>query len=186
MVFWAASLAGQMNHKQALDQQSGQKLECLTCHAAQKDSVGLSERRKGRIIKDFNHSLHLKMGNLAPVIAAAIDKKQYLASSNKVDIAGLRGHLDTKNPCQACHRGLESSTGVLAKSHFPNMEDCLVCHNKIDAPFSCSQCHLEGQNLRPANHSSDFLDKHTTGRLQLDKTTCASCHGKRFTCLGCH
>lgn len=181
-MFWAAVMAAQMNHKQALDQ----KLECVGCHAGQKDSVGLSERHRGKVIKDFNHALHLKMGNLAPLIAAAIDKKQYLASPNKVDIAALRAHLDTKNPCQACHRGLETSTGALTKEHFPHMEDCLVCHNKIDAPFSCAQCHVEGQKLRPANHSPDFLDKHTTGRLQLDKTTCASCHGKRFTCLGCH
>jgi len=185
-VFWAASLAGQttrgFDHKQALNQ----KVECLICHAGQKESLTLSARHKGKRLKDFNHSFHLKMGNLAPVIAAAIDRKLYLGSPNKIDLPELRAYLNTQNPCQACHRGLEQSTGVLAKEHFPNMEDCLVCHNKIDAPFSCSTCHVEGANLKPANHLPDFLDRHTTGKLQLDKTTCAACHGRRFTCLGCH
>ncbi len=170
------------NHQAAL----AQKIECLTCHAVQKNSTSLSEKHKGKILKDFNHALHLKMGNIASIVRAAIDSKKYLASPNKVDLPALRAHLDTQNPCQACHRGLDSSTGPLTKANFPHMEDCLVCHNKIDNPFSCSQCHAESFQLKPANHAPDFLDRHTTGKLNLDKTTCASCHGQRFTCLGCH
>lgn len=161
-------------------------MECVACHKPILESSTLSDRHKGKVLKDYNHSLHLKLGNAAPLIAAAIDKKTYLASPNLVDHAALRAQLNTSNPCQACHRGLEASTGPLGKQHFPHMEDCLVCHNKIDPPFSCSKCHADGPNLKPANHSPDFLDKHTTGKLGLDKSTCASCHNRRFTCLGCH
>lgn len=172
----------QFSHKEALEK----KLECLTCHARQKNATSLSDKHKGKVLKDFNHALHLGFGNLAPVIAGAIDRKQYLGSPNKIDLLKLRADLITQNPCQACHRGLEIATGPLTKANFPHMEDCLVCHTKIDAPFSCPQCHAPAMNLKPANHAPDFLDRHTGGKLNLDKTTCASCHGKRFTCLGCH
>lgn len=135
-------------------------------------------------VAKFNHQLHLKFGNIAPVIAAAIDQGKYLSNP-----AGIRERLTTASQCTACHRGLEDSDSVGAeagKRYFPQMADCLVCHNKIDPPDSCVQCHVGGPELKPANHSKDFLDAHTTGKLGLDRTTCAVCHGRRFTCLGCH
>ena len=178
----AAAQQSQFSHKEALEK----GLKCLTCHAQQKDSKTLSDKRRGKVLKDFSHQRHLSFGNLAPMIASAIDSKQYLGSPNKIDLLKLRADLITDNPCQACHRGLQSASGALTKEHFPHMEDCLICHNKIDAPFSCEQCHPAGMKLKPDTHPPDFLDRHTTGRMNLDKTTCASCHGKRFTCLGCH
>lgn len=184
-MFWAAGLAlaqTPFSHKEALEK----NIPCLTCHTGQNTATTLSDKRKGKVLKDFSHQRHLSFGNLAPMIASAIDSKQYLGSPNKHDLLKLRADLITNNPCEACHRGLRSSTSAPTKQHFPNMEDCLVCHNKIDAPFSCSECHPSTLNLKPANHAPDFLDRHTTGKLNLDKTTCASCHGKRFTCLGCH
>lgn len=68
----------------------------------------------------FSHAVHLKMGNLAPVIARAIEKGNYLQPSEDV-----RKYLDTKNACQACHRGLEQSDRVTAAA-MPKMADCLV------------------------------------------------------------
>ena len=175
-------LQAQFSHKGAIEK----KLECLGCHAEQRNATSLSDRHRGKVLKDFNHARHLSLGNLAPLIAGAIDRRQYLWSPNKIDILHLRADLITDNACGACHRGMASATGQLTKANFPNMEDCLVCHNKIDAPFSCSKCHAESMNLKPANHTPDFLDRHTSGKLDLDKTTCAACHGRRFTCLGCH
>lgn len=133
-------------------------------------------------ITSFSHAQHLKMGNVAPQIAAAIDKKDYLQPAGDI-----RSHLNTTNSCQACHRGLEQSDQV-THANLPQMADCLVCHNRIDNPFSCETCH--GKNsaarLKPSNHTADLLDTHTSGRLGLDKTTCAVCHGRKFHCLGCH
>jgi hypothetical protein len=184
---WSTRAQEGFSHKAALE--SG--LDCLTCHAAQKDSTSLGEKRKGRVLKDFNHSFHLKFGNIAPLIRSAIASKKYLGSPHRIDIPKLQNHLaEANNACQACHRGLKDSTSAPGKEHFPHMEDCLVCHNKIDNPFSCAECHGEKDavkiQLKPSNHAPDFLDRHTTGKLNLDKTTCAACHGQRFTCLGCH
>jgi hypothetical protein len=78
------------------------------------------------------------------------------------------------------------NSSALAKSDFPRMSDCLVCHNQIDAPFSCEFCHPKGAALKPANHTADFLDAHNRKNARLDKESCAVCHGRKFTCLGCH
>lgn len=148
---------------------------CVKCH----DEVTIPAPPTTRVVH-FSHAQHLKMGNVAPVIAAAIDKRTYLQP-----VGDIRRHLNTKNACQACHRGLEESDAVTAAA-MPQMADCLVCHGQIDNPFSCEKCHDKNANLKPVNHVADFLDTHTTGKLELDKTACAVCHGRTFRCLGCH
>jgi hypothetical protein len=151
------------------------KTACTGCHQDVQIPVPTTTR-----VVHFSHAQHLKMGNVAPLIAAAIDKKTYLQPPRDI-----RRHLDTRNACEACHRGLEESDAVSA-ANMPQMADCLVCHSQIDNPFSCEKCHAKDANLKPANHTADFLDTHTSGKLGLDKTTCAVCHGRRFRCLGCH
>lgn len=66
------------------------------------------------------------------------------------------------------------------------MADCLVCHSKIDAPFSCEFCHARNANLKPSSHTPDYLDTHTRKNALPDKASCVICHGRRFACLGCH
>jgi hypothetical protein len=149
---------------------------CLKCHKTAEIGAPTVTR-----LARFNHQLHLKLGNLAPLIAAAIDKKTYLTPTGPE----LRAQLNTQNPCEACHRGLEVSDRP-DRSGLPQMADCLVCHNQIDPPYSCEFCHAKEAKLKPASHTPDFLDTHTSGKSGLDKTTCAVCHGRRFRCLGCH
>jgi hypothetical protein len=176
------------------------KLDCTLCHAAAltstraadnllpKPEVCLKCHKTAPIgpppstrLARFDHQLHLKPGNIAPLIAAAIDQKTYLSPPP----ANLRAALNTSNPCEACHRGLETSDAP-SRSSLPQMADCLVCHNQIDPPYSCEFCHAPGANLKPASHTADFLDTHTTGKLGLDQASCAVCHGRHFRCLGCH
>jgi hypothetical protein len=176
------------------------KLDCAKCHAAAASSAQASDnllpdRRvclechaeavvpgapRATAVAHFNHALHAKFGDIAPVLAAAIRAKQYLSPPGDAE-----RHLATGQPCQACHRGLAESDKTSA-AHFPRMADCLTCHNKIDPPASCGKCHAASLALKPANHTADFLDAHTSGKLAVDKTSCAVCHGRRFTCLGCH
>lgn len=75
------------------------------------------------------------------------------------------------------------------RSGLSKMADCLTCHPKVDPPFSCEFCHPNSEAaLKPATHIKGFLDKHSAGlaKLNLTKTECAVCHGRKFTCLGCH
>ena len=131
-------------------------------------------------LKEFSHKKHSKLGNIGPVIASAIDKGTYLGHGEKI-----RASLNSTNACAACHRGLEDSDHV-SQTNMPQMADCLVCHNEIDPPYSCEFCHQKSAQLKPANHVAGFLDTHTNKNSGLDKQSCAVCHGRKFTCLGCH
>ncbi len=145
---------------------------CLTCHQAKINPPPAIKVTK------FSHQQHLKMGNIAPVIAKAIDTGQYLAAPGDT-----RRWLDTKNQCEACHRGLEESEKVSAEN-MPRMADCLVCHNKIDPPYSCETCHTDIKALTPASHNEQWIDTHSDAKIE--KQSCAGCHGRRFHCQGCH
>jgi hypothetical protein len=194
-----AAHAAPFSHKLHL----GLKLECVTCHTAAATSTKASDNllpakaacatchQDGRIdvqipappvsrVANFNHALHLKMGNIAPVIAAAIDKKTYLQPPGDI-----RSHLNSTNACEACHRGLEQSEQV-SKTLMPQMADCIVCHSEIDNPFSCEKCHAKGEDLKPASHVPGYMSAHNSGKIQLDKPSCVVCHGVGFRCLGCH
>lgn len=129
----------------------------------------------------FSHAIHAKMGNIATVIADAIDSGKYLSTVPP----DLRKSLNTKNSCTGCHRGMETSDKV-TRAALPQMADCLVCHSQISPPDSCTKCHGDDRNLKPANHTPDFIDTHTNPAAKLDKTGCALCHGRVFTCQGCH
>lgn len=184
-----------------------QRIECRTCHAAASSSQAAADNllpspqvcsgchteerrlpvepviRKPRPgqVNAFNHALHAKFGNIGPLILRAVEAKTYLSNP-----AGLKDHLaSNQNACAACHRGLERSDEVTTAA-FPQMADCLVCHTNIDPPFSCTKCHAKTMALKPANHTPDWLDRHTSGKAITERTSCAVCHGRRFTCLGCH
>lgn len=193
----AAAEAPPFSHKLHLKQ----KLECSTCHAKAVLSTQASDNLlpasqvcakcheratvstpRAHAVQKFNHALHLKMGNVAPVIARAIDTGAYLGPVPP----GLRARLNTKNACTACHRGMEESVAVARSAAMPRMADCLVCHNRIEPPFSCEKCHTEVAKLNPANHTPDWVDVHSSGTQKLDKQSCAVCHGRNFTCQGCH
>ena len=150
---------------------------CRGCHKDGEVNIG---QPRPTLLARFNHQQHLALGNVAPVIRAAIDSKNYLSP-----VGDIRRHLNGGNRCAACHRGMEESTAP-AKSDLPQMADCLVCHNKIDPPFSCEFCHAKGAALKPANHTSGFLDVHSRKDAPLDRTSCAVCHARKFTCMGCH
>jgi len=121
------------------------------------------------------------MGNFAPLIAAALDSRKYLGPA-----AGLRSQLDTKVACEACHRGLHQ-TDAATRANFPHMADCLVCHSRIDPPFSCETCHLApAARLQPASHTPNYVDVHSSKKTKLDKPSCVICHGVEFRCMGCH
>ena len=158
--------------------------QCSICHngsaARPVDTAALSETPTAERSYRFNHEFHLKFGNVAPVLAAALDGGTYLGKAD-----GIRERLGGANACEACHRGLEEVDSA-GKANLPRMSDCLVCHSEIDNPFSCEKCHLEGVQLRPADHTRMFVDRHSTGKIQLDKASCLPCHGTTFACMGCH
>ena len=154
-----------------------QATACRRCH----EPGPIGEPAKVLVTK-FDHQLHLKLGPLAPVILASVRSGSYLSSP----AAGLEEQLSRAGQCTACHRGLETSSMIDKAADFPMMADCLVCHAKVDPPFSCEKCHEPGPHLKPASHTRQFLDEHSRRGVLKEKQSCAVCHGRKFTCLGCH
>lgn len=171
--------AGAETSRQAGDQIFPRPAVCLSCHAGGErprlDPARLRWTSPERSYR-FDHAFHVRLGDLAPLLAAAIDGGKYFGSPE------IRSLLDQAGGCAACHRGLDASEAT----PLPVMSDCLVCHSEIDNPFSCGECHLEGVNLRPADHTPEFADLHGTGKIRLDKASCLPCHGTNFECRGCH
>ena len=158
---------------------------CGACHNGQTapaiDVTPLAARAPAERTYRFDHAFHLGLGDPAPLIAAAIDSGNYYGKPGDA-----RRFLDGGNACAACHRGLEESLSVDSPAHMPAMGDCIVCHTRVDNPFSCGECHFEGIDLMPADHTREFVDNHSTGRAGLDKLSCLPCHGRNFACMGCH
>ena len=194
---WALATAAAQPFSHRLHRKLG--LECLSCHPQAAVSAVVTDNLlpsreacaachkevtlrspAASLLTKFSHAQHVGFGNIAPVIAAAIDGKTYVSPPGDI-----RRHLNSKNACAACHRGIEESDQV-TRAHLPQMADCIVCHPKIDPPFSCRQCHAPGPHLMPADHTANLVDTHSSGKLKLDKASCVVCHGRRFTCLGCH
>ena len=127
----------------------------------------------------------MKAGTAAPKIAAAIQAKAYLGVEAPTS-AQLNAARDA---CTGCHYGIPESENVphdkVARAHYPRMADCLVCHDKLDPPESCKQCHIaKTPNFRPPSHGPEFKDKH--GEKVADKASCAVCHGRKIACKDCH
>jgi hypothetical protein len=157
-----------------------QGLVCLLlgCAAlfAQPAAPPVKTTAAAKVTVKFNHSTHLKLGDLGPILKMARERGTHLRPE---------GHLPGSQ-CEACHTGLKEDQ---RRAGLALMGDCLVCHSKIDAPFSCSFCHTQPVSaLKPVHHTPDFLDKHSAGlaKLNLAKQECQVCHGRKFTCLGCH
>lgn len=131
----------------------------------------------------FNHQLHLAMGDFGPALAAAIDGGKYLAPP--AEARSVRSQLGGRNACAACHRGVERA-GLATAANMPRMADCLVCHDRIEPPFSCEKCHMNTAVLKPASHTAEYLESHSRRDAQLDKAACRICHGENFRCMGCH
>lgn len=152
--------------------------ECVNCH----HEIHIKEPRK-TTVHQFNHELHLKV-NPGPLIAAAIKNKTWLGTAKEMPKS-----VNTRNACVACHHDIEESESAapaVGKAHYPRMADCLTCHNQINPPESCKKCHDPGTNFRPVSHTAAFVDGHATKGAIADKAECYSCHGRNFTCKGCH
>lgn len=152
--------------------------ECVNCH----HEVHIKEPRK-TTVHSFNHELHLG-ANPGPIIAAAIKDKTWLGTAKE-----MPKNVNTSNACIACHHDIDQSEAIRAsdgKAHYSRMADCLTCHNQIKPPESCKTCHDPSTTFRPADHTPAFVEGHTKKGAVADKQVCHGCHGRNFTCNGCH
>lgn len=163
----AASAAGQsFSHRTHAKLQ----LDCGSCHAAASASTRAEDNLLPR--KEACSKCHKTAEIKAP-------RPRRLSRFNHqlhLKVAG-------KAACLACHRDV---TQDRPSAPLAQMAGCLVCHTQVDPPYSCEFCHGKDAQLKPASHTPDFLDTHTSKRAVPGKSSCAVCHGRKFTCLGCH
>jgi hypothetical protein len=97
-------------------------------------------------------------------------------------------HLQRNYPCTACHPTFSHNANGIAK---PDMQSCYRCHG-LDhgaqgqvATDECLKCHPKSFQLKPTDHTRQFvLGQHKT-RASSDPAYCAMCHASKF-CVGCH
>jgi hypothetical protein len=99
--------------------------------------------------------------------------------------------------CFACHttaartddeKEAADAIGTATGPFTPGKEQCHVCHyNPVagnTAPDRCSLCHLDVQEIAPANHNFDWMNRHAVF-AKADPARCEECHRPSF-CQECH
>ncbi|NIR49585.1 cytochrome c3 family protein, partial [candidate division KSB1 bacterium] len=85
--------------------------------------------------------------------------------------------------CETCHPNLNDVDYANAES-MPTMQDCASCHDNQQASLECGSCHTSTLNLRPVDHTPDFLVTHKN-ITRLDSEECGICHTEN-DCAECH
>lgn len=93
-------------------------------------------------------------------------------------------HLEKEGlKCEDCHKNL-GKVDFANQASLPTMQDCARCHNNQQATLECAGCHTNTLNLRPADHTADFLVTHKN-LARIDQENCAVCHTSN-DCSECH
>ncbi|MFH0918953.1 MAG: cytochrome c3 family protein [Fibrobacterota bacterium] len=95
----------------------------------------------------------------------------------------LHAHGKPGLACLACHKGVDSSARA-ETSHRPPMKECMLCHQGLPGENTCALCHARGQDLRPRDHRTAWLDRHGP-EAHLKRAECALCHDET-ACTRCH
>jgi hypothetical protein len=90
---------------------------------------------------------------------------------------------DAELTCETCHKNLDQVDFANVES-LPVMADCASCHDDQQASMECASCHTNTLNLRPVDHSADFLVTHKN-LARIDQEDCAVCHSTN-DCSECH
>ncbi|MFQ5705996.1 MAG: cytochrome c3 family protein [bacterium] len=85
--------------------------------------------------------------------------------------------------CETCHKNL-NEVDFADRNSLPAMQDCAACHNQQQAALECVTCHRSTLNLRPADHTADYLVAHKNV-ARMDQEACATCHTDN-DCAECH
>lgn len=163
------------------------EVECTTCHQA----VSTSNSGKDNLIPEMDvcadchdiesedncSSCHVDVDNNPTGVRI---EKYNLAFSHQI-------HLKKIKDCNTCHQPLLDGVRDIS---LPDMRACISCHKERLVSTDCMTCHQPGENLKPANHSGDFL--HTHGQLAKSEgvtgnksKNCNTCHTVN-QCQECH
>lgn len=87
--------------------------------------------------------------------------------------------------CAHCHGALTDVTLVgTGKGQIGHLV-CLECHNGQKAGDECGSCHANIEQIRPLDHSADYLHTHQFLARGLAEN-CEECHRESTLCSDCH
>ncbi len=104
-------------------------------------------------------------------------------------------HLKRGFECKACHTLFAHQPG--GKIVKPPMDVCYECHslrhvntkinqNVVVASEDCSFCHPSDFNLKPANHTDEFVASKHKEQAKANLKYCVMCHERKSFCASCH
>ncbi|GAB4281365.1 MAG: hypothetical protein Kow0056_16640 [Coriobacteriia bacterium] len=97
-------------------------------------------------------------------------------------------HLRRNYACDVCHTVFPHDNEQIL---VPNMEGCYRCHGLTHAASGliareeCEACHPPEFDLRPENHTDEFVAGQHKERAADDGAYCGMCHVESF-CIECH
>ena len=98
----------------------------------------------------------------------------------------VRGKLE----CATCHQNLDQPLEVDRVGHFPNMAECMTCHDQRQVKNECLTCHTSEERLIPKDHVVTWLQQHGAVASFEEESRCLTCHGQPKSpakdCQSCH
>jgi hypothetical protein len=97
-------------------------------------------------------------------------------------------HLRRNYSCDSCHTEFAHSNEQINR---PDMQGCYRCHGLthaaggVVATEACEACHPPEFDLRPEDHTEEFVAGEHKDRALTDGAYCAMCHQEDF-CIECH
>ncbi len=130
--------------------------------------------RTGRV--EFSHERHFSVLGEKKCSSCHDDSKG-LGEKGNVRISNVKsGEKEAHNNkslgrfCAGCHDGAKDTNSVSAASASLGVSGKIFSANKGRDPESCNRCHA------PANHRSDFTNRHGELAEHSRSNECASCH----------
>ncbi len=83
--------------------------------------------------------------------------------------------------CDECHREITTKT---VHPEIPHMTDCQKCHENLEGPLDCAECHGDDIPLRADHKLASWIEDHGL-EASVGTADCASCHSQTV-CDECH
>jgi len=176
---WAQAPTDSLIFSHKLHMEGG--AECSACHAKAETSAEPADN----LLPDMDtcYNCHDKEAECTMCHTKPDEAGSYPRYTNHIALFPHSKHVGEKTPCTSCHAGIADKARV-GKTHLPGMKKCSSCHNDLDKPDYCYDCHSRTEKLKPADHTLDWRRGHGAVKLAA-KDNCQLCHSDN-SCLQCH
>lgn len=158
--------------------------ECSQCHTTAETSTLSSDNLLAKM--DQCYACHdQKTTDCKYCHVEAAEPYSAFASPKRELVFSHKQHVvNQKLKCEDCHSEI-ARKGHAVASVLPAMDQCMTCHNGLQAENNCRTCHTDIRFIRPDDHTSDFLLTHKQVVASSSNANCVFCHTEE-SCQECH